>query len=166
MTSKLATALAAVALVLTACGGSSSTEPTATVPSETTLTQWVNDSGLLSSITGVTDGLNVDLQNLTSTDIAAANSAFAERATALQPMIDAITGLASIDDTKFESLRGGMATALQDFSDAAAKLGESTAANRSGLVLATTTSMTTLTTAIQALVDYIAANGTESVHPA
>jgi PBP1b-binding outer membrane lipoprotein LpoB len=169
MKSKLAATVVALALVLTGCGSSgtpSDPSSSATVPAETTLTQWVNDSGLITTITGVTDGLNADLANLTSTDVTAANSAFAERATALQPLIDAVSGLPQSDDVEFEKLRATMASTLQDFADAAGKLGASTKANRTGLVLATTTSMTSLTSAIQALVDYIAAHGTDSVHPA
>lgn len=171
MTSKVAAALAAIALVLTGCA--SSTEPdgstpsaTVTVPSETTLTEWVNEAGLITAITTITEGLTTDLGNLTNPDVAAVGEAFTKRATEIADLAGSIAAEAKTDDAAYEALRDSVVTALEGFSAKAAALGAATEAERAAAVLAATTSLTVVTTAIQALVDYIAQHGTQQVHPA
>lgn len=171
MTSKVAAALAAIALVLTGCA--SSTEPdgatpsaSVTVPAETTLTEWVNEAGLITAITTITNGLTTDLANLTSTDVTAVGEAFTKRAAEITDLAQTIAGEASTDDAAYEQLRASVVTALEGFSEKAAALGAATADERAAAVLGATTALTAVTTAIQALVDYIATHGTDTVHPA
>lgn len=166
MKSKVAAALAAL-LVLTGCGSSDGAQPSdtasASATAETTLTQWVKDTGFFTSITVVTNGLSADVANLTNTDVKAANAAFTARSAALQPVIATLSGIGATDDAQFETLRGTMVTALQAFAEAAGTLGAATAKTRPAALAATTSSMTALTAAVQAVVDYINANGTETL---
>ena len=169
MTSKVAAALAVLALVLTGCSSSTdapSPSASVTVPAETTLTEWVNEAGLITAITTITNGLTTDLANLTSTDVTAVGEAFTKRATEVTDLAKSIAAEASTDDAAYEQLRASVVTALEGFSEKAAALGAATADERAAAVLAATTSLTAVTTAIQALVDYIAAHGTDKVHPA
>lgn len=173
MTSKVAAALAVIALVLTGCSSSSDT-PEATpsasasieVPAETTLTQWANQAGLITAITTITEGLTSDLTNLTSPDVAAVGEAFTKRATEIADLAADIAAGGKTDDATYEQLRASVVSALEGFSAKAAALGTASASERAAAVLAATTSLTVVTTAIQGLVDYIATHGTEAVHPA
>ena len=177
MKSTLVASLAVLTLVLTGCGASTgdgeTTSPSASVsasPSDTStdqlaLTAWASNIGLIEAITTVTSGLSTDLMNLTSTDVATVSKAFASRGSELAAAAKAIAGEPTTTNAAYEQLHTAMVDALNGYADSAAALASATAANRQGLVLAATTSLASLTGAIQALVDYIAAHGAEAIQP-
>ncbi len=175
MKSTLVAGFAVLTLVLTGCGASDgkTTSPSASVsPSasatstdQLALTAWASNTGLIDAITTVTSGLSTDLMNLTNTDVDAVKKAFASRGSELAAAAKEIAGEPITNNAAYEQLHTAMVDALNGYADSAAALASATAANRQGLVLAATTSLASLTGAIQALVDYIAAHGTEAIQP-
>lgn len=157
MKTKLAAALAAVALLV---GGCSAGDGNAT------LTEWIAGVGLSDSLTEVSNAMGAlgkDLEGLTGTDLEAVADAMITRGAEVAQAAKDIAGEAVSNDAEYERLRQAAADAIAGFSAATEDLKQATDATRADLVNAATAKLTDMTVAIKALGDYIAAHGDDPV---
>jgi len=172
MKSKVAAALAALALVLTGCGASNGADPgssSASTPSEATLTEWVKAVGVsdqLQAFSTSMSTLSTDLQALPSTDLKAVGDAMAKQGPEILKVATALASEPATDDAKYEALRTSAAFAIRTFGKSALGLATVAEADRLNAVTAATAALTPMNAAIKAFGDYITAHGTDTVHPA
>lgn len=176
MKSKLAVALAGIALVVTGCGSTPSDDPSASgtpsstisVPAEATLTEWIKAVGIgtqLDTFGKSMTALSTDLQAIKGTDLPAVAAAMNKQAPAILAVATAIASQPSSDNTYYEGLRTAAAFTIRSFGKLALGLSSATDANRLQAVNDTTAALAPMNAAIKALAEYINAHGTETVHP-
>ena len=170
MKSKVATALAALALVLTGCGSSTGdTSPSPSVPAEATLTEWVTSVGLKDSLTDLTNSLSAlsaDVSAVDATDTKALADAIAKHGGELQQIAVDIANEPASNDTAYEALRSGAAFSIRAFAKLAIALSSAAEADRLKAVTDSIAAITPMNSALKPLSEYITAHGTDTVKPA
>jgi hypothetical protein len=173
MNIKVAAAVAALAFLLTGCGaGDGNTpdpSPTASAPSEATLSEWVKAVGVTEQLTAFSasmGALGTDLQAVDSQDLKAVADILSKQGPTILGVALALASEPASDDAEYEALRTTAALTIRAFGKLAVGLASATDADRLQAVTEATAAMTPMNSAIKAFGDYIAAHGTETVHPA
>lgn len=169
MKSKFATALVALALVLTGCGASTSDpSPSASIPAEAALTEWVTSVGLRDSLKDLTaslSALSTDLNAVDTADTKALADAIAKHGPELQQIAVDIAAEKASDDATYEALRASAAFSIRAFAKLAIALSSAAEADRLKGVTDAITALSPMNAALKPLSEYISAHGTDTVHP-
>lgn len=172
MKSKVAAALAALALVLTGCGSATSTATpgaSTSAPAEAKLSEWVAKVGLGDSLKALSTSLgalSTDVGAVAPTDPKALADAIAKRGPELLQIAVDIASEPASDDSSYEALRTATAFTIRTFAKLAIGLSSATDADLMAGVNNAIAAISPMNQALQPLSQYISAHGSDVVHPA
>lgn len=171
MKSKVAAALATLALVLTGCGSDPSASPSSSssVPATATLKEWITAVGVsdvLNAFSESLKGLSADVTAADPSDPKSLAGAIAAHGPELLKVAVDLAAEPACDDSAYEALRTSATFSIRSFAKLAIALSTTTDAKRMADVNAAVAAITPMNAALQPYSAYITAHGTDTVHAA